>query len=126
MDTKTLHLYRTTTTMSSQRQGTKHVSFDLQDTLKPSVAGSSASVPRSSSSASKINDLCDVLSQRLQSLSCVGYLDDHEFQQHMFMSADIMDADESQEIVSFYDIKFAHGLGVKEKYVEYKNTFVIL
>ncbi|KAI4159865.1 MAG: hypothetical protein LQ342_006193 [Letrouitia transgressa] len=107
---------QTTTTMSSQRQGTKHVSFDLQDTLKPSVAGSSASVPRSSSSASKINDLCDVLSQRLQSLSCVGYLDDHEFQQHMFMSADIMDADESQEIVSFYDIKFAHGLGVKEKY----------
>ncbi|KAL9046253.1 MAG: hypothetical protein Q9214_000864 [Letrouitia sp. 1 TL-2023] len=106
--------------ISPQRQGTKHVSFNLQDTSKPSGASHSASAQRpSSSSASKISDLCGVLSQRLQSLSCVGYLDDHEFQQHMFVSADGMDTDEFQEIISFYDIlrlKFAHGLGVKEKY----------
>lgn len=48
----------------------------------------------------------------------MGYLDDAEFQQHLFASAHDMDHDESQEIVCFRDIlrlDFAHGLGVKEK-----------
>lgn len=119
---KTLQLYRTMTTIPPQRQGTKHVSFDLHNTSKPTVAGFSTSAPRSpSSSAPKINDLCGVLSQNPQNPSCVGYLDDHEFQQHMFVSGDGIDLDESQDIVCFYDIlrlKFPHGLGVKEKYVE--------
>ena len=102
--------------------GAKRVSFNVPSTSQSSVAGPSVSAPQSSSPpASKINDLCNVLSQPQHHSSCMGYFDDHEFQQHMFMSAHSMNFGEAHEIACFYDVlrrKGVHCLGVKEKYVK--------
>ena len=83
------------------------------------VAGSStADLPLSSPSVSKIHNLCHVLSQSPQHTTCVGYLDGHDFQHHVFMSAHRTEVERAQEIICFYDVlrhRGAYGLGVKEK-----------
>ena len=112
-----------------QHQGTKRVSFDVQGKAEPVVPVSSASTPPPPPSVAKISDLCGVLSQTRQTSSWVGYLDDHDLHQHVFVNAERPNVDESQEILCFSDIfrrSFAYGLGVKEKYVSSSKNCTIV
>ena len=108
-----------------QQQGTKRVSFDVQGRAEPVLAVSSTSALPPPPSVTKISDLCGVLSKTRQSSSWVGYLDDHDLHQHVFVNAERANLDESRDILCFSDVfrrSFPYGLGVKEKFVASSNT----
>ena len=95
------------------------MTFNVQSISKPSLNSFMISVPRSSStSTSRINDLCSFLGQSPHSPCNMGHLDHQEFEHRVSMGKP-SDVDQAQEMLCFSDIlghKGAHCLGVKDKY----------